>query len=102
LNFERNGYSAAGYNIHLSFEPSFLANKNITIFDYVEGLVAELEKPRVIQVATRLPGSKSGQCWNPSQQKQRMGVHVSHGWARAVQGIMSKWCITGSNIEICS
>lgn len=48
LNFERNGYSAAGYDIHLKFGPAYFKGKNITIFESLDGLVAALDKPRVI------------------------------------------------------
>lgn len=48
LNFERNGYSVAGYDIHLKFDPSFFKDKNVKIFDSFESLVAVLDKPRVI------------------------------------------------------
>ncbi|MBK6644162.1 MAG: NADP-dependent phosphogluconate dehydrogenase [Anaerolineales bacterium] len=48
LNFERNGYSVAGYDIHLKVEPSLFKDKNIKIFDSLEGLVAALGKQRVI------------------------------------------------------
>lgn len=48
LNFERNGYSVAGYDIHLKFDPSFFKDKNVKIFDSFESLVAALDKPRVI------------------------------------------------------
>jgi len=48
LNFERNRYSVAGYDIHLNFDPSFLENKNIAIFDSPESLVAAFDRPRCI------------------------------------------------------
>jgi 6-phosphogluconate dehydrogenase len=48
LNFERNGYSVAGYDLHLKVEPSLFNDKNITIFESLESLVAALDKPRVI------------------------------------------------------
>jgi len=48
LNFARNGYSVAGYDIHLKFDQSLFEDKNITVFDSLEGLVAALDKPRVI------------------------------------------------------
>ncbi|MEW6086534.1 MAG: NADP-dependent phosphogluconate dehydrogenase [Chloroflexota bacterium] len=48
LNFERNGYSVAGYDIHLKFDPAYFNGKNITIFGSLDGLVAALDKPRVI------------------------------------------------------
>ena len=47
-NFERNGYSVAGYDIHLKVERSLFKDKNITTFDSLEGLIAALDKPRVI------------------------------------------------------
>ena len=48
LNFERNGYSVAGYDIHLNFDQSVFEDKNIKIFDSLVGLVAALDKPRCI------------------------------------------------------
>ncbi len=48
LNFERNGYSVAGYDIHLKFDRSLFKDKNIIIFDSLDGLIAVLDKPRVI------------------------------------------------------
>lgn len=48
LNFERNGYAVAGYDIHLKFDPSFFKDKNVKIFDSFKSLVAVLDKPRVI------------------------------------------------------
>ena len=47
-NFERNGYSVAGYDIHLRFDQSLFKDKHIQIFDSLDGLVAALDKPRVI------------------------------------------------------
>jgi len=46
-NFERNGYSVAGYDIHLKSYPSF-EGKNIETFDTVENLVSTLDTPHVI------------------------------------------------------
>jgi len=48
LNFERNGYSVAGYDIHLKVEPSLFKDKNIKMFDSLDRLVSVLDKPRVI------------------------------------------------------
>ena len=47
-NFERNGYSVAGYDIHLKVEPSLFQDKNITTFDSLAGLASALDKPRII------------------------------------------------------
>jgi 6-phosphogluconate dehydrogenase len=47
-NFERNGYAVAGYDIHLKFDQTLFKDKNITVFDSLDGLVATLDKPRVI------------------------------------------------------
>ena len=47
-NFERNGYSVAGYDVNLKFDKSIFKDKNITIFDSLDGLIAALDKPRVI------------------------------------------------------
>jgi len=47
-NFERNGYSVAGYDVNLKFDRSIFKDKNITIFDSLDGLIAALDKPRVI------------------------------------------------------
>jgi len=47
-NFERNGYSVAGYDIHLKFDRSHFKDKNITIFDSLDELLNALEKPRAI------------------------------------------------------
>ena len=46
-NFERNGYSVAGYDVNLKFDKSIFKDKNIKIFNSLEGLVAALDKPRV-------------------------------------------------------
>jgi 6-phosphogluconate dehydrogenase len=47
-NFERNGYSVAGYDVSPRFERSIFAGKNITVFDSLEELVKGLDTPRVI------------------------------------------------------
>lgn len=47
-NFEGNGYSVAGYDVNLKFDKSIFKDKNIKIFNSLEGLVAALDKPRVI------------------------------------------------------
>ena len=47
-NFERNGYSVAGYDVNLKFDKSIFKDKNIKIFNSLEGLVTALDKPRVI------------------------------------------------------
>lgn len=49
-NFERNGYSVAGYDIHLKFDASLFKDKAITICDSFENLVTALDKPRVILI----------------------------------------------------
>jgi 6-phosphogluconate dehydrogenase len=46
-NFERNGYSVAGYDVNLKFDRSLFKDKNIRIFDSLDGLVAALDKPRI-------------------------------------------------------
>ena len=48
LNFERNGYSVAGYDIHLNFDQAIFKDKNIRIFDALDELVSVLDKPRCI------------------------------------------------------
>ena len=48
LNFERNGYSVASYDLSLRFDKSLFKDKNIKIFDSLEELVHTLEKPRCI------------------------------------------------------
>jgi len=50
LNFERNGYSVAGYDINLRFDKSLFKDKNIAVFASIEELVAVLNKPRCILV----------------------------------------------------
>lgn len=47
-NFERNGYSVAGYDVSPRFDKALFKGKNIQVFDSLETLVAALEKPRVI------------------------------------------------------
>jgi 6-phosphogluconate dehydrogenase len=48
LNFERNGYSVAGYDIHLNFDQAIFKDKTIRIFDALDELVTVLDKPRCI------------------------------------------------------
>jgi len=48
LNFERNGYSVAGYDLNLRVDISIFKNKNIKIFDSLEDLIHVLDKPRCI------------------------------------------------------
>ena len=48
LNFERNGYSIAGYDVNLRFDKSLFKDTNIKIFDSLEELVAALDQPRCI------------------------------------------------------
>ena len=47
-NFERNGYSVAGYDINLRFDRSLFKGKDIKIFDSLEELVRALDTPRCI------------------------------------------------------
>lgn len=47
-NFERNGYSVAGYDLNLSFDKSPFQGRNIKVFDSIQGLVAALDRPRLI------------------------------------------------------
>ena len=47
-NFERNGCSVAGYDVNLKFDKSLFKDKNIKIFDSLDGLVAALDKPCII------------------------------------------------------
>lgn len=47
-NFERNGYSVAGYDVNLKFDKSLFKEKNIKIFDSLEEFVSSLDKPRRI------------------------------------------------------
>jgi len=48
LNFERNGFSVAGYDVNLKFDKSLYKDKNIKIFDSLEELIQTLDKPRRI------------------------------------------------------
>jgi len=48
LNFERNGYSVAGYDIHLNFDQAIFKDKDIRIFESLEELVTSLDRPRCI------------------------------------------------------
>lgn len=48
LNFERHGYSVAGYDLSLKFDISIFKDKNIKIFDSIEELTLALDKPRCI------------------------------------------------------
>ena len=48
LNFERNGYSVAGYDIHLNSDPSIFKDKNIKVFESLGELLDVLDKPRCI------------------------------------------------------
>ena len=50
LNFERNGYSVAGYDVNVRFDKSLFKDKNITIFDSLEELVTSLDKPHCILI----------------------------------------------------
>jgi len=50
LNFERNGYSVAGYDVNMRFDKSLFKDKNITIFDSLEELVTSLDKPHCILI----------------------------------------------------
>jgi 6-phosphogluconate dehydrogenase len=50
LNFERNGYSVAGYDLNLRFDKSHFKDKNIKIFDSLEELVPALDNPRCILI----------------------------------------------------
>ena len=47
-NFERNGYSVAGYDLNLNFDKSPFKGRDIKIFDSLEGLVHALDAPRCI------------------------------------------------------
>ena len=47
-NFERNGYSVAGYDLNLKVDKSIFKDKNITIFDSLDELVLALDTPRCI------------------------------------------------------
>jgi len=48
LNFERNGYSVAGFDLNLRFDKSLFKGKNIKVFNSLEELVFALDKPRCI------------------------------------------------------
>lgn len=50
LNFARNGYSVAGYDIRPGFTSSLFKDKAITVFDSLAGLVTALDKPRLILI----------------------------------------------------
>ena len=47
-NFERNGYSVAGYDLNLRFDRSLFKDRNIELFDSPEELVRALDTPRGI------------------------------------------------------
>ena len=47
-NFERNGYSVAGYDVNPRFDTSLFQGRNIKVFDSLEELVHVLDKPRCI------------------------------------------------------
>jgi 6-phosphogluconate dehydrogenase len=57
LNFERNGYGVAGYDVNLRFDSSLFKDKDIRVFDSLEGLVRALDKPRCILMM--VPAGKS-------------------------------------------
>jgi len=48
LNFERNGYSVAAYDVNLRFDKSLFKDRNITVFASLEELVRALNTPRCI------------------------------------------------------
>jgi len=50
LNFERNGYAVAGYDLNLRLDRSIFKEKNIRIIDSLEELVHDLDKPRCILI----------------------------------------------------
>ncbi len=50
LNFERNGYSVAGYDVNLKFDKSLFKDKNIQMFDSLDELVRALDVPRCILI----------------------------------------------------
>lgn len=50
LNFERNGYSVAGYDVNPRFDKSLFRDKNIKLFDSVEELIVAIDKPRCILI----------------------------------------------------
>jgi len=47
-NFERNGYSVAGYDLNLNFDRSPFKGRDIKVFDSIQGLAAALDTPRLI------------------------------------------------------
>lgn len=47
-NFERNGYSVAGYDLNLRFDRSLFKDRNIKLVDSPEELVGALDTPRRI------------------------------------------------------
>ena len=47
-NFERNGYSVAGYDVNLKADRSLYKDKNIKVFDSLDELVLALDTPRCI------------------------------------------------------
>lgn len=49
-NFERNGYSVTGFDVNPKFDKSLFKDKNITVFDSLDHLVAALDKPRIILI----------------------------------------------------
>lgn len=57
LNFERNGYSVAGFDLNLKFDKSLFKDKNIQIFDSLDELVRALDKPRCILIM--IPAGKA-------------------------------------------
>lgn len=57
LNFERNGYSVAGFDLNLKFDNTPLKDKNIQIFDFLDELVRALDKPRCILIM--IPAGKA-------------------------------------------
>ena len=48
LNFERNGYSVAGYDVNMHLDKSIFKDKNIKVFNSLEELVRALDTPRRI------------------------------------------------------
>jgi len=50
LNFERNGYSVAGYDTNPKFDSSAFHGKNVRVFSVLPELVLSLKTPRVILV----------------------------------------------------
>ncbi len=47
-NFERNGYSVAGYDVNKRIDKSLFKDTDVTVFDSLDDMVSALEKPRVI------------------------------------------------------